>query len=158
EMQRAAAQKTPVEIDHREVADRFRQLEFRSRQHDPLGRVAIDQSQDRRDIVHHRLAHDEARARAGILRKGIGLYAADHAVTILVPSASPARTRSSTLSAAPGAMRTCATPPANAASAASILACIPPLATPSETSRRLSAAVSTGRTCFAESRTPETSV
>src|SRR5664279_4635814 len=61
-------------------------------------------------------------------RRLLIIYGHHQAVTIRVPSSSPPRILSRTPSAAPGAMRTCSTPSASALSAASNLACIPPLA------------------------------
>src|SRR5437763_187682 len=158
EVQCSAAEEVVVQIDHGEIPDGLRHFEFGARQHDALCRISVNEREDWTDIAHQRLANGEAPARTGTVGKGVGLYAADHAVTICVPIGSLARIRSSTRSAAPGAMRTCATPASSAASAAFSFASIPPVATPSAMSERLSAAVSTGRTCLLPSSTPCTSV
>src|ERR1700682_2121890 len=163
EMQRAAAQKLAGALHHREIPDGFRHFKFGARQHDALGRIAVDQRQDGRDVAHHRLARRKLPSGGGAFEKCIGPHAADHAAlpsvsTIRVPIASPASTRLRTFAAAPGAIRTCSTPPRNAATAAFNLASMPPVATPSAIKRSLSAAVRTGRPCRDWSSTPSTSV
>src|SRR5438105_6741698 len=150
-MQGAAAQKLARALDHREIADSLGHFKLGARQHDALGRVAIDQRQDWRNIAHDGLARSKVEPRRGAFEKGIGPDAADHAArpsvsTMRVPSASPASKRVRISAAIPGAMRTCSTPARSAARAAFNLACMPPVAVPSAIKSSLSAAVRTGRT------------
>src|SRR5581483_2464807 len=162
-MKGSAAQQLFALHHHDEIADGLRHLEFGSRKHDAASRIIVNQREDQRDIVHHRLADGEPLAAGGRIDKGIGKQSADHAPcpspsTMRVPSGSPASKRPRIPAAAPGAIRTSPTPPRSAANAALSFACIPPVATPPAISSSLSEAVRRARTCLAPSRTPSTSV
>ena len=58
EMQRSAADQLAAGEREREIADVFRHLELGARQHDALGRVAVDETEQRMNIGHRGLADD----------------------------------------------------------------------------------------------------
>src|SRR5580704_20344 len=111
EVQCSTTQQRGALEHYREIADGFGHFELGARQHDALGRVAIDEIENRRNVAHDRLADIESAYGAVRFDECVGLYSTDHAAcssrnTILVPISSPASALASAFSAAPGAIRT----------------------------------------------------
>src|SRR5579862_3218080 len=165
-MQRPAAHQLAARIRDHEIAHVLRHLEFGARQHDPFRRVAVNELEQSRDIVHRGFANLDAFVRGGLVFDEVGCEGTDHfyskpqviiavytgssessgGAMIRVPMASSplsSNTRCTTNGSEPFTIRTSCTPFATASDAAFSFACMPPEATPDSISSRHSAVVST---------------
>src|SRR6476661_2350922 len=134
-MQRAAAEQLAFGQHNREIANMLGEFQLGARQHNAFGGISVDQIENRRDIVHPRLAHLKRGFRTGLLGKMFRGNATDHAFCTSaaisrVPTGSSRNALASTPACAPGAIRTCRTPCSSALVAAFNFACMPPVATP----------------------------